>query len=116
MPNMDAMLEAVLLEDAEDDVIDEAIDNGNVDLAGAESDEDRYGLSPDQENDIDQLAGIDDDDVNFVDPDEDIEEDEADINFSLYEEDTDEDITADDMEDAALTADYVSKYSDMYEQ
>ena len=115
MPDMDVMLEAVLLEDAEDDVIDEAIDNGNVDLANAESEEDRYGLSPDQENDIDQLAGIDDDDVNVVDPDEDIEEDEADINFSLYEEDTDEDITADDMEDAALTAVYVSKYSDMYE-
>ena len=115
MPDMDAMLEAVLLEDAEDDVIDEAIDNGNANLADVESDEDRYGLSPDQENDIDQLAGIDDDDVNVVDPDEDIEEDEADINFSLYEEDTDEDITADDMEDAALTAVYVSKYSDMYE-
>lgn len=110
MPNMDAMLEAVLLEDAEDDVIDEAIDNGNVDLANTESEEDRYGLSPDQINDVDQLAGIDDDDVNTVDPDEDIEEyvDDEDLDFSDDDEEDsendEEDITADDMRDAIDTA------------
>lgn len=101
MPDMDAMLEAVLLEDAEDDVIDEAIDNGNIDLTDTESEGDRYGLSPDQINDIDQLAGIDDDDVNTVDPDEDIEE-YTDDGFSVDEEDEpdSEDITANDINDA----------------
>lgn len=110
MPNMDAMVEAVLLEDAEDDVIDEAIDNGDANLADAEYDEDRYGLSPDQINDVDQLAGIDDDDVNTVDPDEDIEEyvDDEDLDFSDEDEEDsendEEDLTADDMRDAIDTA------------
>lgn len=107
--NMDAMLEAVLFEDAEDDIIDDAVDNGNVDLSDEALEEDRYGLSPDQENDIDKLAGIDSDDVNAVDPDEDIEEftDEDVIDYSIDEEEDTEDgddITANDMQDAISTA------------
>lgn len=107
--NMDAMLEAVLFEDAEDDIIDDAVDNGNVDLSDEALEEDRYGLSPDQENDIDKLAGIDSDDVNAVDPDEDIEEftDEDVIDYSIDEEEDTEDgddITVNDMQDAINSA------------
>lgn len=101
MAEVDAMLEAVLFEDAEDDVIDAAIDDGSVDLSDNNLEEDRFGISPDQENDIDQLAGIDADDVNAVDPDED--EEYYDTDFIVDEEediDEDEDVTAEDIEQA----------------
>lgn len=101
MAEVDAMLEAVLFEDAEDDVIDAAIDDGSVDLSDDNLEEDRFGISPDQENDIDQLAGIDADDVNAVDPDEDEEYDDADFIVDEEEDiDEDEDVTAEDIEQA----------------
>lgn len=101
MAEVDAMLEAVLFEDAEDDVIDAAIDDGSVDLSDDNLEEDRFGISPDQENDIDQLAGIDVDDVNAVDPDEDEEYDDTDFIIDEEEDiDEDEDVTAEDIEQA----------------
>lgn len=101
MAEVDAMLEAVLFEDAEDDVIDAAIDDGSVDLSDDNLEEDRFGISPDQENDIDQLAGIDVDDVNAVDPDEDEEYDDTDFIVDEEEDiDEDEDVTAEDIEQA----------------
>lgn len=101
MAEVDAMLEAVLFEDAEDDVIDAAIDDGSVDLSDDNLEEDRFGISPDQENDIDQLAGIDADDVNAVDPDEDEEYDDTDFIVDEEEDiDEDEDVTAEDIEQA----------------
>ena len=101
MAEVDAMLEAVLFEDAEDDVIDAAIDDGSVDLSDDNLEEDRFGISPDQENDIDQLAGIDADDVNAIDPDEDEEYDDTDFIVDEEEDiDEDEDVTAEDIEQA----------------
>ena len=101
MAEVDAMLEAVLFEDAEDDVIDAAIDDGSVDLSDDNLEEDRFGISPDQENDIDQLAGMDADDVNAVDPDEDEEYDDTDFIVDEEEDiDEDEDVTAEDIEQA----------------